>query len=149
MMPLSKCKTFSLIELMVVVAIISGLISLLVPSLKKMNDSASKLHCTSNLKSIGVAMHHYIDDHDGWMPVALDRGKHKTIHHAYVGEIAPYLGYENDPWIGRHNPHMYEGAPEILQCVSEDGFSGGVLAYGWNWRRLGSYRDNEWGRRKN
>ena len=40
--------------------------------------------------------------------MALDRSSWKVYHDAYVGEIAPYLGYESDPWVQRNNPHLYD-----------------------------------------
>jgi len=58
-------KKFSLIELMVVIAIIAILASLLLPVLANTRERAREVSCISNLKQQGVAMHLYAGDNDG------------------------------------------------------------------------------------
>ena len=61
---------FTLIELLLVVAIIGILASLLMPSLSKARDRAKTAVCKSNQKQIGLAAATYPDDHDGVLVMA-------------------------------------------------------------------------------
>lgn len=57
---------FTLVELLVVVAIIGILASLLAPALRKAVDSAKHASCTSNLRQVGFALNAYMQDYNGW-----------------------------------------------------------------------------------
>lgn len=65
---LSLKKHFSLIELLIVVAIIAILTSLLSPALRKTLESARMVQCMNNCRSVHTAMTLYCDDHAGRFP---------------------------------------------------------------------------------
>ena len=64
----SKAGAFTLIELMVVMAVTGLLAALLLPALISAKDRGKRSACRSNLRQIGIAVHLYADDHDGRIP---------------------------------------------------------------------------------
>ncbi len=56
-------RGFSLVELLVVLTVIALLISLLLPAIQQVRQSARMAVCRSHLRQIGVATHNYIDVH--------------------------------------------------------------------------------------
>lgn len=58
-------SAFTLVELMVVVAVISLLLMMLVPNIRTMREKAWSSNCQNNLRQYGIAMNQYMSDHNG------------------------------------------------------------------------------------
>ena len=86
-------KSFTLVELLIVVAIIGILASLLLPVLGKARKKAQSVVCKNQLKQISLSMIMFTDDNDGFLPhVRLDDpvARSKT----WTWSVAPYLGLD-------------------------------------------------------
>jgi prepilin-type N-terminal cleavage/methylation domain-containing protein/prepilin-type processing-associated H-X9-DG protein len=66
-----KHRAFTLLELMLVMAIIAILISLLLPALVFARLKTNRIKCVSNLKEIGIGFHLFANDHQGHLPMQI------------------------------------------------------------------------------
>lgn len=65
---MKRGKRFTLIELLIVIAIIAILAAMLLPALNQARNRAKAIKCLSGLKQCGMALSMYDGDNDGWMP---------------------------------------------------------------------------------
>jgi len=64
----------TLLELLVVSAIIGILAALLLPALNKASASAKRASCLNNLRQINLAVRQYADDHNSLLPMITNSG---------------------------------------------------------------------------
>lgn len=64
----SKWRKFTLVELLMVIAIIAILASILFPALNEAKETAKKAKCLSNLRQMGIGINGYESDFNGWTP---------------------------------------------------------------------------------
>ncbi len=66
----TRCRRrgFSLVELLVAIAIIGILIALLLPAVQSARESSRRNQCASNMKQFSLAIAEYADAHAGRLP---------------------------------------------------------------------------------
>ena len=149
--PCRALRPFTLIELLVVIAIISILASMLLPALSRARDLAKKAVCIDNEKQITLASFLYVDDNDGWPPLAGISGCGGAFgcRHGlewWLETLTPYLGlpraqttippvYENYGW--------WEGS--VYECPADTDASVHPRHGGTDFPAWSSYGMNEYG----
>lgn len=110
---------FTLVELLLVIAIIGLLISLSIPAIQASREAARRTQCTSNLRQVGAALDLYHDAHKLlpptmiWHPAGEPRGIGKAppgmVDHVlagWVSESQPDRAYAN--WLALLLPFVEE-----------------------------------------
>lgn len=64
----TNCAAFTLIELLMVIAIIGVLAALLLPALNLAKAKAHSAQCQSNLRQLNLGLHLYVGDNDDFLP---------------------------------------------------------------------------------
>ncbi|MDR1382316.1 MAG: DUF1559 domain-containing protein [Planctomycetaceae bacterium] len=89
-------NAFTLLELLVVVAIIGVLIALLLPAVQAAREAARRFQCTNNLMQLGVAVKHY-ESNRGVLPSGTvnETGPIRNVpigdHLGWIPRILPYI----------------------------------------------------------
>jgi prepilin-type N-terminal cleavage/methylation domain-containing protein/prepilin-type processing-associated H-X9-DG protein len=163
---LRRFRGFTLVELLVVMAIIAILISLLLPAVQKVREAAARTQCMNNLKQICLATIDAADTYRGRLPPgcgdypvadpsqgSADNGFGSTLFHIlpWIEQNPLYKSCQVDPstdgwrlpmggyysWAGNAN---WLAAPPIYVCPSDFTIADGLTDIGVS---CGSYCAND------
>ncbi len=109
----NKVKTFTLVELLIVIAIIAILASMLLPALDKARAKAKEISCVGNLKQLSMLVINYMDENGQWLPPSFNKVS------ITAGDSDSPLFWYNAVSAGRK---LMLGCPEAKEKIMDYGY---------------------------
>ncbi len=105
---------FTLIEMLVVIAIIALLSTLIVPAVGRALSKAKSVRCLAHMKQIGTAIASFSSDNQGRIPLVTNQGSSSSagkLH--WIQYLSGYVGKEDAGWVDPNDPtSVFWGCPE-------------------------------------
>lgn len=90
-------KAMTLVEVLVVIAIIGLLVALLLPAVMRVREAALRIQSMNNLKQCVLALHNFGDAHAGILPSlsGQEAGSPNVLSHSFWFMLLPYVEESN------------------------------------------------------
>ncbi|OGV52314.1 MAG: hypothetical protein A2017_13450 [Lentisphaerae bacterium GWF2_44_16] len=124
---------FTLIELLMVIAVIAILLCTLLPALSKAKGTVREISCRSNMKQMGLLFELYAGDYNGWAPPLITQGDSLL----WITILWPYL-YPNKPAWTSSTQYTDKKYGTIYRCPARNEspdalHSSWYFSYGYNY----------------
>jgi prepilin-type N-terminal cleavage/methylation domain-containing protein/prepilin-type processing-associated H-X9-DG protein len=127
-------KAFTLIELLIVIAIIAILAAILFPVFARARENARRSSCQSNLRQLGLGFQQYVQDYDDRLPGSAQSGD------SNLGQWIPGCNGTPTPCVSITNPaqptlgavYPYIKSAQIFICPSDSQGRTKALSYSMN-----------------
>ena len=130
--PIPQRSGFTIIEVLVAIAIIGLLTALLLPAVQAAREAARRITCVNNLKNLGLALHNYHGNHNTFppgvvWPLAPQFPQYAGLKQHRLGTyLLPYLDQQplasqysrNASWFDLPNQTAVNTHLKIWQCPS-------------------------------
>jgi prepilin-type N-terminal cleavage/methylation domain-containing protein/prepilin-type processing-associated H-X9-DG protein len=112
-----RASAFTLVEMLVVIAIIGILAGLLLPALSRSQMRAKRVWCESNLRQSGIAFQIFAHDHDSKFPMAVSTNNGGSLEFTRSGNLTNVPLY----FASRHFQTLANSldTPKILICPAD------------------------------
>jgi prepilin-type N-terminal cleavage/methylation domain-containing protein len=110
---------FTLVELLVVIAVIGTLVGLLLPAVQSAREAARRMQCGNHLRQIGLALHHYESANRVWPAQSMGPLPGSQFHarrSSWMVAILPFL--EQDGLSRAYDPQQHWHASPNAMAVS-------------------------------
>lgn len=87
----AAAEGLTLIELLVIVALVAILIGLLIPAVGRAQALRDRTKCASNLRQVGAAINDYVGEHDGLLPGPLWTWQNPWYKNSDYGALGTHL----------------------------------------------------------
>jgi prepilin-type N-terminal cleavage/methylation domain-containing protein len=120
-LPQAARRGFSLTDVLVTMAVISVLLSILMPSLSSIRETARQVICRSNSRQLGIGITQYAADHEDHVPRSVFVPDGPTNFKPW--ETMKLRIDPNSAWdgLGRLYSDEYSPAPLVFYCPSHKG----------------------------
>lgn len=114
----SSCaRAFTILELLIVVAIIALLMAILVPTLRRAREQARRVACLSNLRSLGLGLQMYQGEYNGFFPAP---GEGWVLYNDWITAWwAPPSNWSNSGALVPYTSGSGIFIPKLYMCPSD------------------------------